>query len=188
MKINRNIFWAENLFDRLARLGVKYVCISPGSRSTSLTLAAASNKKFKCFVHIDERSSGFFALGIAKATGKPVVIITTSGTAAAELYPSIVEAYQQRIPLIVCTADRPPELRGRGANQTINQENIYKNHIRHFREAGLPSTSFSGIRKIRKIAEEAYQKCSQGPVHLNFPFRKPFEPDTFTDEINKKES
>ncbi len=187
MKINRNILWAENFFDRLAKLGIKHVCISPGSRSTSLTLAAASNKKFKCFVHIDERSSGFFALGIAKATGKPAVIITTSGTATAELYPAIIEAYQQRIPMIVCTADRPPELIGRGANQTINQENIYRNHIRFFKNAGLPTASVSGIKKIRRTAEEAFLKSKQGPGHINFPFRKPFEPGSLTDEIEEKD-
>ncbi len=185
MKINRNTFWTENFFERLADLGVKFICISPGSRSTALTLAAASNKKFKCFVHIDERSSAFFALGLAKASGKPVVIITTSGTAAAELYPAVIEAYQQRIPLIVCTADRPPELIGRGANQTINQHNLYSNHIRYFKDAGLPGISASGIRRIRRYAGEAFIHSMQGPVHLNFPFRKPFEPDAFTDEISE---
>jgi len=186
MKINRNIFWTENFFDRIAGLGIKYVCISPGSRSTSLTLAAASNEKFKCFVHIDERSSGFFALGLAKASRKPVIIITTSGTAAGELYPAVIEAYQQRIPLIICTADRPPELVGRGANQTINQENLYGNHIKFFKDAGLPSVSISGIRKIRLLAEEAYRQSKFGPVHINFPFRKPFEPRSYTDEITEK--
>ncbi len=183
MKINRNIFWTENFFDRLTGLGVKYICISPGSRNTPLTIAAASNKRFKCFVHIDERSSAFFALGLAKASGKAAVIITTSGTAAAELYPAIIEAYQQRVPLIVCTADRPPELIGRGANQTINQDNIYKNHIRFYKNAGLPSVKVSGIKRIRNIAEEAYRKSEEGPVHINFPFRKPFEPKSFTDEL-----
>ena len=115
MKINRNTYWSENFLGRLADLGVRHVCISPGSRSTPLTMAASSVKKLRCFVHIDERSSAFFALGLAKASGKPVVIITTSGTAAAELYPAIIEAYQQRVPLIVCTADRPPELHRTGS-------------------------------------------------------------------------
>ena len=185
MKINRNIFWTENFFDRLSNLGVKFICISPGSRSTALTLAAASNKSFKCFVHIDERSSAFFALGLAKATGIPAVLITTSGTAAAELYPAVIEAYQQRIPLIICTADRPPELIGRGANQTINQHNLYSNHIRYFKDAGLPGPTASAIRRIRRYAGEAFTHSGEGPVHINFPFRKPFEPDTFTDEVNE---
>lgn len=186
MKINRNIFWTENFFDRLSDLGVKYICISPGSRSTALTLSASANKKFKCFVHIDERSSAFFALGLAKPSGQPVAVITTSGTAAAELYPAIIEAYQQRIRLIICTADRPPELIGRGANQTINQNNMYKNHIRFYENAGLPSVSVSGIRNIRRLAEKAYQKSEEGPVHINFPFRKPFEPGSYTDELNSQ--
>ncbi len=186
MKINRNVFWADNFFSRLADLGVRNVCLSPGSRSTALTLAASSVKKLKCFVHIDERSSGFFALGLAEASGKPVVIITTSGTAAAELYPAVIEAYQQRIPLIVCTADRPPELIGRGANQTINQHNLYSNHIRYFKDAGLPGPSASSIRRIRRYAGEAFIHSGGGPVHINFPFRKPFEPDSYTDEISDR--
>ncbi len=186
MKINRNTYWSENFLGRLADLGVRHVCISPGSRSTPLTMAASSVKRLRCFVHIDERSSAFFALGLAKASGKPVVIITTSGTAAAELYPAIIEAYQQRIPLIVCTADRPPELIGRGANQTINQHNLYSNHIRYFKDAGLPGPSASAIRRIRKYAGEAFILSAGGPVHINFPFRKPFEPETYTDELDER--
>ncbi|HSD63696.1 MAG TPA: 2-succinyl-5-enolpyruvyl-6-hydroxy-3-cyclohexene-1-carboxylic-acid synthase [Ignavibacteriaceae bacterium] len=187
MKINRNILWSENFFNRLADLGVRFACISPGSRSTALTLSAASNKKFKCFVNIDERSSAFFALGLAKASRTPVIIITTSGTAVAEIYPAVIEAFQQRIPLIVCTADRPQELIGRGANQTINQNNIYANHIIFFKDAGLPSATISGLSKIRRLAERSFIYSQQGPVHINFPFRKPFEPDSYTDEINNKD-
>lgn len=187
MKINRNILWSENFFDRIADFGVRFACISPGSRSTALTLSAASNKKFKCFVNIDERSSAFFALGLAKASRTPVIIITTSGTAVAEIYPAIIEAFQQRVPLIVCTADRPPEFIGRGANQTINQNNIYANHIIFFKDAGLPSAAISGLSKIRKLAERSFIYSQQGPVHINFPFRKPFEPDSYTDKINNKD-
>ncbi len=186
MKINRNVFWADHFFSRLADLGVRNVCLSPGSRSTPLTMAASSVKKLKCFVHIDERSSAFFALGMAEASGKPIIIITTSGTAAAELYPAVIEAYQQRIPLILCTADRPPDMIGRGANQTINQHNLYNNHIRYFKDAGLPEPSASAIRRIRRYAGEAFIHSSGGPVHINFPFRKPFEPDSFTDEISDR--
>ncbi len=186
MKINRNTFWAENFFSRLADLGVRNVCLSPGSRSTPLTLAASTVKKLRCFVHIDERSSAFFALGLAEASGKPVVVITTSGTAAAELYPAIIEAYQQRISLIICTADRPPELIGRGANQTINQHNLYSNHISYFKDPGLPGTSAYAIKRIRKYAVEAFIFSAGGPVHINFPFRKPFEPDAYTDELNER--
>ncbi len=186
--INRNSFWSELFTAQLSQSGIKYACISPGSRSTPLTLAFASNKKIKTFVNPDERSNAFFALGLAEHSGSPVAIVTTSGTAVAELYPAIIEAYQRRIPLIVCTADRPPELLNCGANQTINQENIFANHIRKFFNAGLPSLNESKLLKIKKIAAEAVEislKKNQGPVHVNFPFRKPLEPESFTDKIDK---
>lgn len=187
-KVNRNNFAVKVFVEQLASLGVENACISPGSRSTPLTYALSQNKTIKSFVHYDERSSAFFALGLAKATDKPVVVVTTSGTAVAELYPAIIEAYQHRVPLIICTADRPPELIGTGANQTINQNNIFKNHIRWFRDLGLPSLSESGVRYFQKVAIKAFQKSRievRGPVHLNFPFRKPLEPFSFTDEINE---
>ena len=185
-KINRNYFWAETFINELTSIGVKYACISPGSRNTPLTLAIANRKEIKPFVHIDERCSAFFALGIAKATNTPVIVVSTSGTATAELYPAIIEAYQQRIPLIICTADRPPELLNTGANQTINQNNLYKNHIRWFVDVGLPEIIPRRIRYIKAVAKRAVFESlihSKGPVHLNFPFRKPFEPDDYTDEI-----
>lgn len=189
IKINRNILWAGSFVNELAALGVKYVSLSPGSRNTPLTLAFANCKKIKSFVHIDERSSGFFALGVAKASGSPVAVVCTSGTATAELYPAIVEAYQQRVPLIICTADRPPELLNRGANQTINQNNMYKNHIRWFYDAGLPAPEYDKIRGLKLAASNAVYNStikSRGPVHINFPFKKPFEPKTFTDEADIK--
>lgn len=189
IKINRNILWAETFIEELVSFGVRYACISPGSRSTPLTLAAARNKKLKSYINIDERSSAFFALGLAKAEGTPVVLICTSGTATAEFYPAIIEAYQQRVPLIVCTADRPPELVNVGANQTINQDNIYKNHIRWYCAAGLPRPDAKGIKHIRQCARKAFNNCyvnARGPVHINFPFKKPFEPDSYTDEIQGK--
>lgn len=186
--INRNILWADLFVEQLAACGVKYACISPGSRSTPLTYAFAQNKKIKKFVIIDERSSAFFALGLAKNTNSPVAVVTTSGTATSELYPAIVEAFQQRTPLIICTGDRPPELYNCGSNQTINQINIYKNHIRKFYNAGLPSISKNKLIRIKKIATEAFDislNKNRGPVHINFPFNKPFEPGSFTDEIEE---
>jgi len=188
IKVNRNNLWAKIFIDQLADLGVKNACISPGSRSTPLTYTLSKNRKIKSFVHVDERSSAFFALGLAKATGFPVIVITTSGTAVAELYPAIIEAYQQRVPLIVCTADRPSELIGTGANQTINQHNIFKNHIRWFRDLGLPSISETGLHHLQRIAINSFHISlykDKGPVHLNFPFRKPLEPFSYTDEVNK---
>ena len=189
IKVNRNILWAQIFINQLAELGVRYACISPGSRSTPLTYVLSKHRKIKSFINIDERSSAFFALGLAKSTGKPVIVVTTSGTAVAELYPAIIEAYQQRTPLIICTADRPPELIGTGANQTINQHNIFKNHIRWFRDLGSPSISDTGLRHLQKMAIKAFQVSlieDRGPVHLNFPFRKPLEPFSYTDVVNKK--
>jgi 2-succinyl-5-enolpyruvyl-6-hydroxy-3-cyclohexene-1-carboxylate synthase len=189
MKINRNILWTETFVKELASAGVKYACISPGSRNTPLTFAFAKNKKIKSFIHIDERSCAFFGLGLAKSSGSPVVLVSTSGTATAEFYPAIIEAYQQRISLIVCTADRPPELLDCGANQTINQNNLYKNHIRWFVDVGLPEPIARRIKHIKVVARRAVYESlvrSKGPVHLNFPFRKPFEPDSFTDDVDEE--
>lgn len=188
-KVNKNYIWAKTFVNQLCDLGIRFASISPGSRSTPLTVAFAEQKKIKCFVHIDERVSGFFALGLAKASGTPVAIVTTSGTATVELYPSIIEAYQQRIPLIICTADRPPELLNTGANQTINQWNLYKNHIRWFKYIGLPQLSVKRITNLQQIAVRAFEtslKVNKGPVHLNFPFRKPLEPNSFTDEADEE--
>jgi len=189
IKINRNYFWANIFFDQLAECGVKYACISPGSRSTPLTYALSQNKKIKSYVIVDERTSGFFALGIAKQTNSPVIVVTTSGTAAAELYPAIIEAYQNRVPLIVCTADRPIYLQNSGANQTINQENLYNNHTRLFYDTSLPVIKLKKIKKLKIAAIKAFNICSHrniGPVHINIPFEKPLEPDSFTDEIEEK--
>lgn len=189
IKINRNGFWANIFFDQLAECGVKYACISPGSRSTPLTYALSQNKKIKSYVIIDERTSGFFALGIAKKTNSPVVVVTTSGTAAAELYPAIIEAYQNRVPLIICTADRPAYLRNTGANQTINQHHIYNNHVRFFYDAGLPKIELKKIKQLKSSAKNIFEICSLkniGPVHINFPFEKPLEPNSTTDEIEEK--
>lgn len=142
------------------------------------------------FIHIDERSGGFFALGIAKNIREPVMLVCTSGTAAAEFYPAIIEAYQYHVPLIVCTADRPPEYIDCGANQTINQNNLYGNHIRWFFNAGLPEPVPDRLRHIRVIARRAVKESNglvKGPVHINFPFRKPFEPNSYTDTIDANE-
>ncbi len=178
-KVNTNFICSKLFVDQLADDGLKYVCISPGSRSTPLTSAFASNKRIKCFVNIDERSSAFFALGLAKSIKKPVAIVTTSGTAVAELYPAIIEAFQSRVPLIICTADRPSYLRNSGANQTINQGNIFKNHIRWFHQLKLPSLKRKDMLEYRKTASTAFYislDLNKGPVHINFQFEKPLEP------------
>jgi 2-succinyl-5-enolpyruvyl-6-hydroxy-3-cyclohexene-1-carboxylate synthase len=189
IKINRNILWSKVLVEQLAKLGVKDACISPGSRNTPLTYAIATSKKMRSSIFVDERSSAFFALGIAKQTKSPVLVVTTSGTAVAELYPAIIEAYKSRTPLIICTADRPSYLRNKGANQTINQKDIYKNHIRYFAELPLPSVSEKAFALLKEEALKAFSICTRGdkgPVHLNLPFEKPFEPDSFTDAVSNK--
>ena len=188
IKINKNYVWAEKFVNHLAEAGVKQVCISPGSRSTPLTLAFDADKKIKKHVFVDERQSGFFALGLAKQTNLPVAVVTTSGTAAVELYPAIVEAYQNRVPLIICTADRPAYLRNKGANQTINQENLYKNHIRFFYDTGLPELTKKSLVMFLQKADEAFRislLADRGPVHINFQFDKPLEPHLSTDEITE---
>lgn len=187
IKVNRNILWTTLLTDLFVKAGIKYACISPGSRNTPLTFAIASEKKIKSFPIVDERASAFFALGIAKLSNSPVVLVTTSGTATAELFPAIIEAYQSRIPLIVCTADRPSYLRNTGANQTINQKNIYKNHIRYFTELPLPSVDRKDIHTLLSKTSDAILTATirnKGPVHLNFQFEKPFEPNSTTDSID----
>ena len=184
LSINRNIIWCDVFVERLSQLGVRHACISPGSRNTPLIISFASNRGIMTHSIVDERSSAFFALGLARKTNSPVVIVTTSGTAVAEVYPAIIEAYYQRIPLIICTADRPPVLINTGANQTINQQNIYKNHIRFFADAGLPG--INRLRFSKRLAEDAVKYSlflDKGPVHINFPFKKPFEPDSYTDKI-----
>ncbi|GJQ62547.1 MAG: 2-succinyl-5-enolpyruvyl-6-hydroxy-3-cyclohexene- 1-carboxylate synthase [Melioribacteraceae bacterium] len=186
--VNHNYLWADIFVKSLVKLGVENVCISPGSRSTPLTMAFSQEEKLKKYVIVDERSSGFFALGIAKSTGKPAVIITSSGTAVSELYPAIIEAYKDRIPLIICTADRPIELLESGANQTINQHDIFSNHIRKSFHAGIPELIPQRVKHLISIALRSVQIASAsdpGPVHINFPFRKPFEPQTYTMEINE---
>jgi 2-succinyl-5-enolpyruvyl-6-hydroxy-3-cyclohexene-1-carboxylate synthase len=147
------------------------VCISPGSRSTPLTTAFAENKRIKKFVIVDERSSAFFALGLAKQTGKPVALVTTSGTATANLYPAIIEAFKQRVPLIICTTDRPEYLRETGANQTINQKDLYKNHIRYSEDLALPKLSINSFTNLQRVVEKAFTTAiakNVGPVHLIF--------------------
>jgi len=185
--INRNIYWATKIADLLYNYGVRNVCISPGSRNTPLTLAFAANKKIKKHIIIDERSSAFFALGLAKYSKYLTAILTTSGTAVAELYPAIIEAYFEKIPLILLTADRPYYLRNSGANQTINQDNIFINHIRSFADLGLPNISYNHFKRMKNKIDKAIKSvfaANRGPIHFNIPFEKPFEPSNFTDYLH----
>ncbi len=186
--INTNFGWSLLFVKRLEMLGVKDVCVSPGSRNTPLTLAFAKSRKIKQHLIIDERISGFFAMGLAKQSKTPVVVVTTSGTATAELYPAIVESYLTRIPLIICTADRPEYLRNTGANQTINQDNLYRNHIRFYADLRLPKLKRTRMEYLVNITDKAFniaKESNPGPVHLNFPFEKPLEPKSFNTVLDK---
>ena len=135
---NRAHAFAAALFEELARAGVRHVCITPGSRSTPLVAAAVGEPELRCWSHLDERSAAFFALGLAKATRAPVALVCTSGTAAANFHPAVIEAHHARVPLLVLTADRPPELREWGAGQTIDQLRLYGGAVRWFAEAPVP--------------------------------------------------
>jgi 2-succinyl-5-enolpyruvyl-6-hydroxy-3-cyclohexene-1-carboxylate synthase len=162
--------------DELARCGLGDACTSPGSRSTPLVLSLAGDERVRCHSHVDERCSGFFAVGLAKASYRPVAVTCTSGTAVANLLPAVVEAREARVPLIVLSADRPPELRDVGAGQTIDQLGIFGSFAKWFFEVGTHEASTERIRWIRTLACRAYWTSLEGRpgvVHLNFPLREP---------------
>ncbi len=172
--------------DELARCGVTDVCLCPGSRSTPLALLLRDHPDIKVWPHLDERSAAFFALGIAKASHKPAAIVATSGTAAANFTPAIVEAYYAHVPLLVLTADRPLELRSVGANQTIDQVRMYGSNVKWSVEALMPEATPEAIRYSRTLAARAVAMAiapSAGPVHINFPFREPLTPTLHSDLI-----
>ncbi|OLS35807.1 2-succinyl-5-enolpyruvyl-6-hydroxy-3-cyclohexene-1-carboxylic-acid synthase [Bacillus sp. MRMR6] len=174
----------------LVQTGVKDVVVSPGSRSTPMAMVMAEHPDIQLHIHIDERSAAFFALGIAKVTNKPVAILCTSGTAAANYFPAIVEANYSRVPLIVLTADRPHELREVGAPQAIDQIHLYGKHVKWFAEMALPEKSNEIIRYARTICARAAALALQapaGPVHLNFPFREPLIPNLTADIFEMSE-
>lgn len=170
--------------DELARCGIRDACTSPGSRSTPLVLSLAREQRLRCHSHIDERCSGFFALGLAKASGLPVAITCTSGTAVAELLPAVVEAHEARVPLIVLSADRPPELRELGAGQTIDQLKIFGDFAKWFFEVGTHEASSERLRWMRTLACRAWWTALEGRpgvVHLNFPLREPLVCDELSE-------
>lgn len=164
------------LVDELARCGMRHACTCPGSRNTPIVLTLAREPRVAAFSHIDERSAGFFALGAAKVSGLPVAVTCTSGTAAANLLPAVIEARQAGVPLIVLTADRPPELRDIGAGQTIDQLKLYGPNVKWFFELGVHQATPARLRWIRALACRAYlTACAErpGPVHLNIPLPEP---------------
>ncbi|MEO0508706.1 MAG: 2-succinyl-5-enolpyruvyl-6-hydroxy-3-cyclohexene-1-carboxylic-acid synthase [Verrucomicrobiota bacterium] len=174
---NVNSAWGALAMEVLTRLGVQTVVISPGSRSTPLTVAAARNPKLETLTFLDERSASFFALGIAKRTHRPVALVCTSGSALANYMPAIVEASMSGTPLLFLTADRPPELQDCNSGQTIDQVKIFGEYVRHFHNLAVPELGlFDYLRQalVHGVAQSLQPK--PGPVHLNFPFRDPLAP------------
>lgn len=177
--------------DELARCGVREVVIAPGSRSTPLAMSFYELERagrIRLHVRIDERSASFTALGLAKAGGRPVAVLCTSGTAAANFHPAVIEADESAVPLLVLTADRPPELRGTGASQTIDQVKLYGGAVRWYAEPGVPERAGGMAAYWRSLACQAWAHAagaagtSPGPVHVNLPFRDPLVPDDPRDD------
>ncbi len=182
---NPTYVYVNAFVDELQRAGLYNVVICPGSRSTPLAISIASHPAIKTWMHIDERAAAFFALGMAKRLAQPVALLCTSGTAAANFFPAIVEARLTHIPLLILTADRPPELRDCGAPQAIDQNRLYGTHVKWFMEVALPEATNAALRYIRTIADRATaltQALPAGPVHLNFPLREPLTPGAHPDQ------
>jgi 2-succinyl-5-enolpyruvyl-6-hydroxy-3-cyclohexene-1-carboxylate synthase len=183
--VNPSTAFGVSFSDELIRCGVREVVLAPGSRSTPLAMAffdAERRHRVRLHVRIDERSASFTALGLAKASRRPVAVLCTSGTAAANFHPAVIEADESGVSLLVLTADRPPELRGIGASQTIDQIKLYGSAVRWFCEAGLPEARPGMVAYWRSLACQAWAHAAgsaggfAGPVHLNLPFREPLVP------------
>jgi len=180
--LNTNALWGAVIARTLLALGLRHAVVSPGSRSTPLAVALAESADLDLTVALDERSAGFHALGIAKATRRPVVLLCTSGTAAANYLPAVVEARLAGVPLLVLTADRPPELRECRSGQTIRQVGLYGDYPVWSAELAVPSTDLALLRHARQSVVDAWQRAQGplvGPVHLNLPFRDPLAPHVF---------
>jgi 2-succinyl-5-enolpyruvyl-6-hydroxy-3-cyclohexene-1-carboxylate synthase len=177
--------YVSAFIDELQRSGVQDVVICPGSRSTPLATACAAHPGMKVWMHLDERSAAFFGLGLAKKTRRPVALLCTSGTAAANFLPALVEAALTHVPLLALTADRPHELRDNGAPQAIDQNRLYGKYVKWFVDVALPEATNEALRSIRTLANRAAALTTSipaGPVHLNFPFREPLTPDPIPDQ------
>jgi len=176
---NRNTLWASVLAQTLQRLGLRTAVICPGSRSAPLAIAFARLERVEAIPVLDERSAAFFALGIARRTHWPVVLICTSGTAGANFYPAVIEAHESHVPLLVLTADRPPELRHCHAGQAIDQQKLFGSFPNWYSELALPSVELKMLAYVRQTAVHAWERSrlpTPGPVHLNCPFREPLAP------------
>jgi len=176
---NRNTLWASVLVETLVRAGVRQAVVSPGSRSTPLTVALAAHPEIEAIPVLDERSAAFFALGLAKQRLTPTVLVCTSGTAAANYFPAVIEANMSGVPLVLLTADRPPELRDCASGQTIDQLKLFGGYVTFFHELGLPAATPLALRYLRQTVLQAVGRARgpvPGPVHLNLPFRDPLPP------------
>jgi 2-succinyl-5-enolpyruvyl-6-hydroxy-3-cyclohexene-1-carboxylate synthase len=176
---NTNTLWASILVETLKQLGLTIAVICPGSRSAPLAVAFAQADELEAIPVLDERSASFFALGLARQRQQPVALICTSGTAGANFYPAIIEAKESRVPLLIFTADRPPELRHCNAGQTIDQQKLYGQFPNWYTEVAMPSPTLAMLAYLRQTLRQAWE-CSlwpePGPVHLNLPFREPLAP------------
>jgi 2-succinyl-5-enolpyruvyl-6-hydroxy-3-cyclohexene-1-carboxylate synthase len=176
---NTNTLWASVLAETLTRLGLQTAIICPGSRSAPLTVAFAQHPDLEAIPILDERSAAFFALGLARRTGVPVALICTSGTAGANFYPAVIEAFESHVPLLVLTADRPPELRHCHAGQAINQVHLYGAYTNWYAELALPEANLSMLAYLRQTIVQAWGRShfpTPGPVHLNISLREPLAP------------
>jgi 2-succinyl-5-enolpyruvyl-6-hydroxy-3-cyclohexene-1-carboxylate synthase len=176
---NTNSLWGSVLVESLRRLGARHAVISPGSRSTPLTIAFARHREMEAIPVLDERSAAFFALGLARRHRRPVVLLCTSGTAGANYYPAVIEAQESGVPLLVITADRPPEMRECHSGQTIDQQKLYGSHVNYYHELAVPVASLPMLRYLRQTIAHAWERTQwpvSGPVHLNSPFRDPLPP------------
>ena len=180
-----NRLWADLIVEELLRCGVDLFCVAPGSRSTPLVAALAANEKACSLIHFDERGTAFAALGYARATRRPAAWITTSGTAVANGLPAVVEAATDGVPMILLTADRPPELRQTGANQTIDQPDIFGDYIRWRFDLPAPDPGIDPAMVLTTVDQAAYRalRAPQGPVHLNLMFREPFLSDPEDEDV-----
>jgi 2-succinyl-5-enolpyruvyl-6-hydroxy-3-cyclohexene-1-carboxylate synthase len=176
---NVNTLWASVLVETLARSGLKTAIVCPGSRSTPLTVAFARHSEIEAIPVLDERSAAFFAIGIARRTHNPVVLVCTSGSAGANFFPAVVEARESRVPLLILTADRPLELRNCNAGQAIDQQKLFGSYVNFYSEIAIPSAELSMLRYLRQTMMNAMQQTQyplSGVVHLNLPFREPLAP------------
>jgi 2-succinyl-5-enolpyruvyl-6-hydroxy-3-cyclohexene-1-carboxylate synthase len=183
---NPAYLYAVVFVDELQRAGIQNVVICPGSRSTPLAMAFVAQTAIRSWMHVDERSAAFFGLGMAKQLRQPVALLCTSGTAATNFLPALVEAKLSHVPLLVLTADRPHELRDNGAPQSIDQNRLYGTYAKWFVEVALPEATDAAFRYVRTIADRAVaaaQAIPAGAVHLNFPFREPLTPEPIPEQI-----